>query len=152
MFSQTTEYALRAMACLAMAPGDLVPTAALADRTKVPANYLAKVLQQLATAGLIRGRRGVGGGYTLARPSENISLLEIINTVGELHRIECCPLGVHEHGSNLCPLHRAMDDAAAAIIKMLDGVSLKSLIEDPKYGNKPLCGGESSHFTIGAKR
>src|SRR5262249_779585 len=62
VFSQTTEYALRAMACLALAPDELVPTSVLADKTKVPANYLAKVLQQLAGGGLIRGRRGVGRG------------------------------------------------------------------------------------------
>ena len=87
MFSQTTEYALRAMACLALAPDELVPTSILADKTKVPANYLAKVLQQLAGGGLLRGRRGVGGGYTLARPSESITLLEIVNVVGDLHRV-----------------------------------------------------------------
>ena len=69
MFSQTTEYALRAMACLAMYPDDLVATPTLAEQTKVPANYLAKVLQQLAAAKLITGRRGVGGGYRLARPA-----------------------------------------------------------------------------------
>ena len=61
MFSQTTEYALRAMACLALRPQQLTSAIALADQTKVPANYLAKVLQQLAGAGLIDGRRGVGG-------------------------------------------------------------------------------------------
>ena len=139
MFSQTTEYALRAMACLALAPDELVPTSTLATMTRVPANYLAKVLQQLAAGRLISGRRGVGGGYRLARAADSINLLEVINTVGDLHRIETCPLNLPNHGPNLCPLHRTMDQAAATLIKMFDGVTLKQLIESPGAANRPLC-------------
>lgn len=139
MFSQTTEYALRAMSCLALAPDQLVPTNTLATMTKVPSNYLAKVLQQLATAKLITGRRGVGGGYRLARPAAQINLLDVVNTVGTLQRITTCPLGLANHGTNLCPLHRTMDNAAATLIKMLDGVTLQNLIDAPGASNKPLC-------------
>ena len=149
MFSQTTEYALRAMACLALAPDELVPTSILADKTKVPANYLAKVLQQLAGGGLLRGRRGVGGGYTLARPSESITLLEIVNVVGDLHRVRSCPLGVH--GPALCPLHRALDQAVETVITLFDGVTLRALIEDPRYANKPLCEAAPG-VSLGVKR
>lgn len=139
MFSQTTEYALRAMSCLALAPNQLVPTNTLAAMTKVPNNYLAKVLQLLAAANLITGRRGVGGGYKLARPATEIRLVEVINTVGSLKRIETCPLGLPNHGPNLCPLHRTMDKAAAALIDLLDNVTLQNLVDDPKTPNKPMC-------------
>lgn len=139
MFSQTTEYALRAMSCLALAPNQLVPTNTLADMTKVPNNYLAKVLQQLATANLITGRRGVGGGYRLAKPADQINLLDVVRTVGTLNRITTCPLGLSNHGTNLCPLHRKLDEAAANMIKMLDGVTLQHLIDSPGGNNKPLC-------------
>jgi len=138
MFSQTTEYALRAMACLAMRPNDLVPTPVLAAQTKVPANYLAKVLQHLAGAKLIKGRRGVGGGYKLARPASEIRLLEVINAVTVVSRIESCPLGLSSHGSNLCALHKKADEAAAAVIKVYGGVSLHDLLTDANP-NKPLC-------------
>lgn len=138
MFSQTTEYALRAMACLALAPDQLVPTTTLAAMTRVPSNYLAKVLQQLAAAHLIVGRRGVGGGYKLARPSDQIKLLDVINTMGHLSRITSCPLGLPNHGDNLCPLHKTMDNAAAGVIKMLDGVTLRHLVDQPD-GSRPLC-------------
>jgi len=139
MFSQTTEYALRAMACLALAPDELVPTGDIADRTKVPSNYLSKVLQQLAGRKLITGRRGVGGGYRLARPANDIRLLDIINAVGTLNRIETCPLGLGTHGSQLCPLHRTMDQAAAMMITLFEGVTLENLISDSRTPNKPLC-------------
>jgi Rrf2 family protein len=141
------------MACLALSPNELVPTSALAERTKVPANYLAKVLQQLAAGGLIKGRRGVGGGYALARDSDKINLLEIINTVGELRRIEACPLGLAGHGTNLCALHRALDRAAETVMGIFDGVTLRSLVDDPKYVNKPLCNIPGTTLTVdGARR
>lgn len=138
MFSQTTEYALRAMACLALKPGTLVSASILAEQTKVPSNYLAKVLQTLAQAGLIDGRRGVGGGYKLARSATDINLLEVINAVSEVRRITTCPLGLSNHGSNLCPLHRRADAAAAAVIEIYGKATLQSLLDDPK-STKPLC-------------
>jgi Rrf2 family transcriptional regulator, nitric oxide-sensitive transcriptional repressor len=138
MFSQTTEYALRAMACLAQHTDELTPTPALAEVAHVPANYLAKVLQQLSGAGLITGRRGVGGGYKLARPPAEIKLLDVVNAIGEVKRIESCPLGLPNHGPNLCPLHRRADAAAAAIIKIYDGTTLQDLLTD-ENPNKPLC-------------
>jgi len=138
MFSQTTEYALRAMACLAMKPSELVPTPVLAEQTKVPANYLAKVLQQLAAAKLITGRRGVGGGYKLAKAAADIRLLEVIQAVSTLQRIDKCPLGISSHGSKLCALHKKADEAAAAVIEVYNGTTLQDLLTDPNP-NKPLC-------------
>lgn len=152
MFSATTEYALRAMSCLALTPGELVPTTTLAKLTKVPGNYLAKVLQQLGSAGLITGRRGVGGGYRLAKPAKDISLLEIINAVGVLKRIETCPLGLANHGPNLCPLHRTLDRGIATLIAQYEGITLQHLMEDPVYQNKPLCDASTTiALTVGAK-
>jgi Rrf2 family nitric oxide-sensitive transcriptional repressor len=138
MFSQTTEYALRAMACLALKPDELVPTPVLARQTQVPENYLAKVLQQLAAAGLIVGRRGVGGGYRLAKSATTIRLIEVIRAVAELKRIETCPLGLPNHGPNLCPLHRKMDQVIEAAITLLDDHTLADVISKPG-ANVPLC-------------
>lgn len=138
MFSQTTEYALRAMACLALQPDELVATPALASRTKVPSNYLSKVLQLLAAEELIIGRRGVGGGYRLARPAAEVTLLEVINAVTPVARIETCPLGLAIHGPHLCSLHRRLDDAAKSIIDTFDGVTLQDLLDDAAM-NRPLC-------------
>ena len=137
MYSQTAEYALRAMSCMALYE-DLVATPVLAEQTKVPANYLAKVLQLLAAASLIQGRRGVGGGYKLSRPADKITLLEVINAIDKIERIESCPLGLSNHGKLLCPLHRRVDQAAAKIIEIFSGVTLKDLICDP-MSPKPLC-------------
>ena len=152
MFTQTTEYALRAMACLALTPGELVPTATVAKVTKVPPNYLAKVLQQLAGADLIGGRRGVGGGYKLARPASAIKLMDVLRAMGAVERIRTCPLGLSNHGPNLCPLHRKEDEAAAAVISVFEGTTLEDLLNDPK-SNKPLCDAETTaKLTVSAGR
>lgn len=151
MFSQTVEYALRAMVCLAMAPSEMVPTTTLATQTRVPGNYLPKILQQLSAGGLVQGRRGVGGGYRLTRAAAEINLLDIINAVGTLKRIHTCPLGLEGHGSNLCPLHRALDSGAAAIIKIYDGVTLQNLVDDPRSPNRPLCEDRRVPVTVSGK-
>jgi Rrf2 family protein len=117
----------------------------------VPVNYLAKVLQQLAGAGLITGRRGVGGGYKLARAAGDIRMTEVINAVSSLKRVTVCPLGNpdHHHG-NLCPLHRLTDRAAKAVIDVFDSVSLQDLANEAG-GGRPLCEApESAKLTVGA--
>lgn len=129
------------MACIALQPNELVSTPTLGKLTKVPVNYLAKVLQLLAGAELIVGRRGVGGGYRLARPAQTVTLLEIINAVSPVQRIETCPLGLPNHGPFLCPLHRKADQAAAAVIEIFGGVTLHDLVNDP-VSNRPLCDAE----------
>jgi Rrf2 family nitric oxide-sensitive transcriptional repressor len=139
MLSQTVEYALRAMASLAYTPDELVPTPELAQTTKVPANYLAKVLQTLASADLIVGRRGVGGGYKLARPAAEINLLDVINAVSPVTRIKECPLGLENHGPNLCPLHRRIDQAAAAVIELFGNAALSEMVEGEGTPQLPLC-------------
>lgn len=137
MISQTTEYALRAMSCLAYSPDQLVSTSDLASLSKVPMNYLAKVLQLLARADLVSGRRGVGGGYKLARPASAISMLDIINAIDPLGRIEMCPLGLENHGV-LCPLHRRLDQASQLLIDLFSGVTLEDLLTEAG-ASRPLC-------------
>lgn len=151
MLSQTTEYALRAMSCLAYMPDKLVSTAQLAEVTHVPMNYLAKVLQLLAKADLITGRRGVGGGYKLNRPASDISLMDVINSIDPIERIDSCPLKLDNHMGKLCPLHARLDEAAKMLIDTFASISLADMIaEDPSI--RPLCSAEMTtkvNLTLG---
>jgi len=151
LLSQTTEYALRAMSCLAYMPDELVSTAQLAEVTHVPMNYLAKVLQLLAKAELINGRRGVGGGYRLNRPAKEISLLDVIGAIDPIERIESCPLKLENHSGKLCPLHSRLDMAAKLLIETFDGMTLHDMIaSDPT--TRPLCSTEMTtrvNLTLG---
>ena len=154
MLSQTTEYALRAMSCLAYLPDELVSTAQLADLTHVPMNYLAKVLQSLAKAELITGRRGVGGGYRLARPATEITMLDVINAINPIERIRECPLKLENHSGRLCPLHTRMDAAAKSMIEHFSSTTLHDMLsEDPN--TRPLCDSEMTakvELTLGGSK
>lgn len=114
MFSQTVEYALRAMVHLAALPTDRsVSSECIAAETKVPSGYLSKILRDLVVAGLVTSQRGPRGGFALARSPRETTMLDVINAVDPIKRIKECPLGNPDH-VQLCPLHlrldRAMDD------------------------------------------
>lgn len=115
MFSQTAEYALRAVVFLAENDEERWPTQRIAERTGVPPGYLAKVMQSLARAGVVKGQRGLNGGFTLSRSATGITILDVMNAVDPIQRIRRCPLELPEHAHRLCPLHRRLDKAIAAI-------------------------------------
>lgn len=123
MLSQTAEYALRAVAALAPNEGQLVPTTDLAKQADVPPPYLAKVLQQLAAAKIIRGRRGVGGGYTLNRPADEINLLEVVTAVGPLREPKTTEQ-IMAMGDGLHDLHELIDGSADVLRRRLEGTSV----------------------------
>lgn len=135
MHSQTAEYALRAMACLAMCPCVLT-TPMLAEQARVPVNYLAKVLQLLATARLVEGRRGVGGGYRLARAPEAISLLQVLEAVDEIDKPSRC---ARPSGKVACPLHRTMEEAVRAFKGVFAHVTLRDLMDEGPH-QAAVCG------------
>ena len=111
MFSQKVEYALRAVAYLASKPGGARTVEQIAKATKVSPTYLAKVVQELVHGGVARSQRGIGGGITLAKPATELTMLEVVNAVDPIQRIETCPLDLASHGVRLCPLHKRLDNA-----------------------------------------
>ena len=106
MFSQKVEYALRAVVHLAYKAPAAQTTEQIAAATRVPQAYLAKVLQGLTHAGVVRSQRGVGGGISLVKTPARLTLLEVVNAVDPIRRIATCPLGLASHGVRLCPLHK----------------------------------------------
>jgi len=108
MLSKTAEYALRMVACLGRDCERTESADRLAEQTQVPRRYLHTVLQDLVRAELVRSRSGPRGGYALARPPEEITILDVVDAVAPLQRIRHCPLGLPSH-TNLCPLHKELD-------------------------------------------
>lgn len=78
MITQTAEYALRAMVCLAEAGSEPQTTESIAERARAPFGYLVKIMSSLCRQGLVVGRRGRHGGFTLARPASAISMFEVM--------------------------------------------------------------------------
>ncbi len=138
MISSTVEYALRAVAHLAAESPAICTAKQIATTTQVPAAYLSKVLQGLVKAKIIRSQRGVGGGISLAKEPERLTILDVINAVEPLQRISKCPLNLESHGTNLCPLHRRLDNAMAQAEMAFASTTVADLLSESGQP-KPLC-------------
>ncbi|MCX6516862.1 MAG: Rrf2 family transcriptional regulator [Actinomycetota bacterium] len=77
------DYACRALLSLALHSETALPTSVrdIAERTALPQPYLEQILLALKGAGLVRSKRGVGGGYVLAKAPADIRLSDIISAV-----------------------------------------------------------------------
>lgn len=148
MFSQTVEYALRAVTYLAQNCEHACTTEQIAKATSVPQAYLAKVLQSLLRSGITQSQRGIKGGIRLARSADELTMLDVVQAVDPIKRIEHCPLPMdtesnghsirhHAHAA-LCPLHQRLDEALGAVEKIFGTTTLANLVAAAKSGN-PLC-------------
>lgn len=97
--TRQADYALRAMLFLSkMEANQRAATSQIAEEQQIPPSFLAKIISQLSIAGLIHTSRGARGGVTLARPPEEISVLEVIEAIdGPIALNECT------HGPGACP-------------------------------------------------
>jgi Rrf2 family protein len=132
MISRTTEYALRAMVILAKQPEKSWKTKDIAKITKVPTDYLSKVLQNLSRHKLVISQRGIKGGISLGKSAETITILDIANAVDPILRIKTCPLNLEEHSLSLCPLHKKLDHAIYLVEKIFQTTTLAELIDNPQ--------------------
>lgn len=136
--TQTAEYALRAVVWLAQHPGEPQTKNQIANATQVPSSYLPKVFQPLVRGGLIAGQRGIGGGYSLVKDPAKMSLLEVVNQVDPIQRIDRCPLDLKSHGTKLCPLHSLLNKVILGEERRLAETSVADVIGKP--GDiSPLC-------------
>ena len=92
--SKTADHALRAVLYLAQHEDDgPLPAERIAEALGAPANYLSKTLHHLARAGVVQGFRGPRGGFTLAMPSEELSLARVIEAFDDHSKRDICLMG-----------------------------------------------------------
>ena len=127
------DYACRALLSLALHANEFGPQSVrdIAGRTGLPQPYLEQILLALKGAGLVRSKRGVGGGYVLARDTEHITLAEIVSAVdgpialgdfGEPHKDGACD---HEGQCVLLAVWATVGDQMRS---HLDGHSLAGMV------------------------
>ena len=135
------DYASRALLSLALHGGGEGPTSVrdIAERTGLPQPYLEQILLALKGAGLVRSKRGVGGGYVLARAPEEITLSDIVSAVdgpivagdfGQPHTNGACD---HE---GQCVLLTVWHDVGGHMRRLLEGYTLAHLAEVAR-GERP---------------
>jgi len=103
--SKGSEYAIRGILYLAMQqPGKICFIDEIAQVQEVPRAYLAKIFQTLGKKGYLKSTRGPGGGFELGKPSAEINMLEIIETMeGDVKLNDCLIRSGYCHREQLCP-------------------------------------------------
>lgn len=138
LLSDASEYGLRAVVWLAQRPGQAQKVREIADGTHATPGYLIKVLQALAKVGILSAQRGSSGGFRLERDPATLSVLDVLNAIDPIQRIHSCPLGLEAHGERLCPMHKRIDDAMAAIEQSFGESTIADLLNEPTTSH-PLC-------------
>ena len=135
--SKRGEYALRALIDLGIAQElgrPLLRISELVEKEKLPENFLVQILVQLRASGIVEAKRGKHGGYSLARPMEEINFGQVVRLIdGPLAPIACvsqtaysrctCPDEAH------CGLRMLMLDVRNAIANVLDRYTLADIVE-----------------------
>ena len=127
------DYAARALLSLALHGSDR-PTSVkeIAERTGLPQPYLEQILLAVKGAGLVRSKRGVGGGYVLARPPEEITLADILAAVdGPLTTL----LGEHDHCEGHCMLQEVWVGVSDETRQILERFTLAELVDRTRIGH-----------------
>jgi Rrf2 family protein len=131
LLSQTTEYALRAMAWLATAPGgEPVRAVDLSSATGIPTHYLSKILRRLVLAGLLDSQKGQGGGFSLSRAPREIAFIHILSAVDAYPTQGRCAFGWGECDStDPCPLHNSWSQLGDRILAWASDTSLEEIAQ-----------------------
>jgi Rrf2 family protein len=131
LFQHGSELAIRATLFLAQqAPGKLSPVHKIADHAGVSEAYLAKILQRLASAGLVRSFRGPGNGMELGRAANTITLASVIHVMEGPRAADECVLGLGTCSEeSFCVLHEEWIPIRTAIHNLLENTTLADLAE-----------------------
>ena len=114
MISQTAQYALRAVVCLALHRNTPLTTGQLAEMTKVSPEYLSKVMQALVRADLVTSKPGKMGGFSLKASPETLSVLAVVEAIDPQDPAASYSLDMQSYGSLLRPLHQRLAQINAA--------------------------------------
>lgn len=139
MLSQKCKYALQALLVLAKENSDnLLLVSDIAERENLPKKFLEAILLELNRNGLVRSRRGRGGGYALAKPADLITFGQVVRIMdGPLAPLACVSVNYYRrcdecHDEQTCEIRKVMRRVRDAIAAELDGTSLAQALADGK--------------------
>lgn len=107
IFSKKCEYGLQAVLYMAAKEeGCVCPADEIADKLKIPKEFVSKILQSLAASGIIESKKGKSGGFMLAKHPSQIRLINIVEAIDGLEIFNNCVLGFPDCSlDNPCPVH-----------------------------------------------
>jgi Rrf2 family protein len=127
------EYALRALLVLGLNYDQpLVHIQSISDQQNIPKRFLEQILNDLKSAGFVQSRRGVAGGYRLARPPEEITLAAVVRHIeGALAPVSCVSERFYEKCScpdeSRCAIRSAMKEVRDAVVRVAERITIAEL-------------------------
>lgn len=144
MLTNKGKYGLKAMVFLAGLPeGSTAQVADIAARNSIPKKFLDTILLDLRNSGVLRSKKGPGGGYSLARTPKEISVGAIVRTLdGPLAPIGCASRTAFQPCDDCadldtCSVRLIMTDVRDAISRVLDATTLADLLARGAKGDNP---------------
>ncbi len=134
------EYAIRAVVFMAIQPeGCLSQRENVSQAQGIPLSFLSKILQRLTVAGLVRSYKGAAGGFALARPAEDITVLEVVKAVEGPLALNACLFDQTEcHNQPTCPMHKIWRQCQEKLEATLSQVTFAHLASRwPDNGSGP---------------
>src|SRR5215469_1830948 len=139
------EYALRALLVLGLQYDQhVVRIQAISEHQNIPKRFLEQILNDLKSAGIVQSRRGVAGGYRLARKPEEITLAAVVRHIeGALAPVSCVSERFYEKCScpdeSRCAIRSVMKEIREAVVRIAEGVTIAELCERyHKLQNEPI--------------
>jgi len=129
------EYALRALLVLGLNyDQSVVRIQTISEQQNIPKRFLEQILNDLKSAGVVQSRRGVAGGYRLARRPEEITLATVIRHIeGALAPVSCVSERFYEKCScpdeSRCPIRSVMKEVREAVVKIAERLTIAELCE-----------------------
>jgi Rrf2 family protein len=144
IITRATEYSIRAVLHLASRyPAEVVSKQEVCDAEGVTPAFLTKILQPLIRNGLVRSKRGVAGGFALARNPDQLTLLDVMQAVDEPLTLNLCLLEGHQcERECTCPVHGMWAKARERIEEVFSSKSLSQLVAE-RARHEPLAEGVS---------
>ena len=107
IFSNATEYAIRGLSELAgRGVNGPVMLDELVAGTDLPRDFLAKIFQKLVRAGILKSAKGRGGGFTLAKPQHDVTLIDIVEAIEGPQLLDACVVGLEKCNDTMpCAQH-----------------------------------------------
>ena len=127
LITRRMDYGLRIMMTLGMRAGERLSGVELAEAAQVSRGFALKIVRRLASAGLVVAKRGAKGGVDIAKPIEDITLLDILSASGSDG-----PVGVCTSEPKTCALHRLLRPVQKMLDKELAAITLAKLVKTQK--------------------
>lgn len=136
--TRETDYALRIVDCLARS-GEKMGASLIANKTNVTLRFSLKILRKLVASGILRSYKGAQGGYEIARPLEQISLNDVLETIEgpyALNRCQTFPEECTHWGCDACPYHNHFVSISNDVRQQLKSVTIASVLQKEQHATK----------------